>query len=559
MTLLIVLVALYLFVIGYLGYRGWKGTKTAADYMIAGGDTHPIVMALSYGATFISTSAIIGFGGAASLFGMGLHWLTFLNIFVGIFIAFIFFGARTRAMGHHLQAHTFPELIGKRYNSKWLQSFAGFVILIFMPIYTAAVLMGATYIIAARLGINYEAALFFFSIIVAGYVIMGGLKGVMYSDAMQGALMFVGLLLLLGLTYYKLGGITEAHQRLTDLAPLAIEKWGKAGHQGWTAMPRFGSTFWWIVISQITFGVGIGVLAQPQLAVRFMTVKSSRELNRAVFVGALFILVTVGVSYFVGPLSNVFFMDVTPNGMDAPFHKLSLIAAEGKVGQVIPLFMKYYMPGWLGDVFFVTLLAAAMSTVSSQFHAMGTAASRDVWETISGLRDEKKSIIAARIGIFITFVWSVILADAMPSLFAGTGEAIIARGTAVFFGLCAAAFLPLFIGGLYTRFITKAGAISGCLAGFIISAFWLVFVKGKEAKTLLLCQWLTGKDTLAPDIEKFFGGLPDWIILPEVDPTVIALPLSILVTIIISLITRKLDKAHIDNCFVTINRSTLDS
>ena len=120
MTLLIVLVSVYLFIIGYLGYRGWKGTKTAADYMIAGGDTHPVVMALSYGATFISTSAIIGFGGASALFGLGMQWLTVLNILIGVFVAFVFFGSRTRAMGHHMGAHTFSELLGKRFQSRTL-------------------------------------------------------------------------------------------------------------------------------------------------------------------------------------------------------------------------------------------------------------------------------------------------------------------------------------------------------------------------------------------------------------------------------------------------------
>ncbi len=550
MTFLITLVAIYLFAVGYLGYRGWKGTKTAADYLIAGGNTHPVVMALSYGATFISTSAIIGFGGAAAIFGIGLQWLNFLNIFVGILIAFIFFGSRTRAIGHHLQAHTFPELIGKRFKSRGLQVFAGFVILIFMPVYTGAVLMGATYIISSKLAISYEVALFFFSVIVAIYVIMGGLKGVMYSDAMQGGLMFFGLLLLLWLTYSKLGGVINAHERLTAMAPLAIKAFGKAGHNGWTAMPSFGSKFWWIMVSQIILGVGIGVLVQPQLTVRFMTVKSKKELNRAVFIGAVFIFIAVGVSDMVGPLSNVFFMEVVPNGATEAIGKISIAAADGKTGQIIPLFMAKFMPGWLSDIFFVTLLAAAMSTVSSQFHAMGTAASRDIYEVISPSKSEKGSIISTRVGIFLTFVWSVTLAEALPGLFSTKGEAIIARGTAVFFGLCAAAFLPLFIGGLYTRLITKAGALWGCGCGFIASAFWLVFVKDKEAQIFGLCKMLTGKESLAADIQVY---MPSWVIVGEVDPIVVALPLSIIITIIVSIFTKNFDKQHLDDCFEAYN------
>jgi SSS family solute:Na+ symporter len=72
-------------------------------------------------------------------------------------------------------------------------------------------------------------------------------------------------------------------------------------------MPRFGSPIWWNLVTTIVMGVGIGVLAQPQLAVRFMTVKSGRELNRAVVSGGIFILMMTGVAFTVGRLSNVYF------------------------------------------------------------------------------------------------------------------------------------------------------------------------------------------------------------------------------------------------------------
>ncbi len=99
-------------------------------------------MAVSYGATFISTAAIVGFGGVAGLFGMSLLWLTFLNIGVGILIAFIVLGEPTRRLGHHLGAHTFPELLGLRYQSRGIQIFTGAIIFLFMPLYAAAVMTG---------------------------------------------------------------------------------------------------------------------------------------------------------------------------------------------------------------------------------------------------------------------------------------------------------------------------------------------------------------------------------------------------------------------------------
>ena len=98
----IIIIVVYLGVIGALGFLGYRRTKTAKDYLIGGRKIHPAVMALSYGAAFISTSAIVGFGGNAGVFGFSLLWLTFLNIFLGVFIAFIFFGKRTRRIGPSL-------------------------------------------------------------------------------------------------------------------------------------------------------------------------------------------------------------------------------------------------------------------------------------------------------------------------------------------------------------------------------------------------------------------------------------------------------------------------
>nr|HPJ72388.1 sodium:solute symporter family protein [bacterium] len=282
------IVLIYLAVIAWLGWKGYRGTKNALDYMVGGRRIHPYVMAMSYGATFISTSAIVGFGGAAGVFGMGLLWLTFLNIFAGIFIAFVFFGGRTREMGYHLDAHTFPELMARRFQSRFIQGFSGLVIFLFMPLYTAAVLIGAAQFLSAKFGINYELALFGFSTIVAVYVIMGGLKGVMYTDAFQGSIMLVGMIFLIYFTYDKLGGVVSAHQALGAMKDMVPPPLAAGGHQGWASMPAFGSPVWWMLVSTIIMGVGIGVLAMPQLAVRYMTVKSKRELNRAVLIGGVF-------------------------------------------------------------------------------------------------------------------------------------------------------------------------------------------------------------------------------------------------------------------------------
>jgi len=289
-TVELVILLAYLLLIGYLGWLGWRRTRNASDYLLAGGKMHPFVMALSYGATFISTSAIVGFGGVAGQFGMSILWLVFLNIFVGVFLAFVVLGGRTRQMGHHLGAHTFPELLGRRYQSRFLQVLAGLIIFLFIPLYAAAVLIGGVVFLAAKFNLSYDVALLTLSVIVAAYVVVGGLKSVMYTDALQGAIMIGGMAILLVSTYWRLGGVGEAHRNLSDMASLVPEKFRAIGHAGWTAFPSFGwgevkYNLWWIMVSTIILGVGIGVLAQPQLVVRFMTVKGRKEFNRAIVLG----------------------------------------------------------------------------------------------------------------------------------------------------------------------------------------------------------------------------------------------------------------------------------
>ncbi len=513
LVLTLVIVA-YLIVTGILGFAGFKSTKNSTDYLLAGRKIHPMVMALSYGATFISTSAIIGFGGAAAVYGMGILWLTFLNIFVGIFIAFVFFGRRTRKMGHNLDAHTFPELLGKRYDSPFLQTAGGVLIFLAMPLYAGSVIIGGVQFASQTLGINYEIALLFFVAVVALYVVMGGMKGVMYTDAFQGALMFIGMTFLLVYTYWLLGGPGKAHQALTDMAPIAKEAFGKNGHQGWTSMPAAFSPYWWQLVSTIVLGVGIGVLAQPQLTVRFMTVKSGHELNRAVLVGGVFIAVMTGVAFTVGALSNVYFMNTAG--------QISLIAGDKKTDNIIPLFINRALPPWFVAFFFVTLLAAAMSTLSSQFHAMGTAFGRDFLE--HGMKVKSKNAVAVnRIAMGVGIIISTLIAYGLPKFYAG-GTAIIATGTAIFFGLCASAFLPSYIGALYFKRASRHAAIACFTSGVAATLFWLFFVHAKEAAPLGLCKALFGKVSLFPA-------------LANVDAIVVALPLSFIVYFAVSYLT----------------------
>jgi len=515
-------VVIYLLAIAFLGYRGYKQTKSAKDYLLAGRDIHPFVMAMSYGATFISTSAIIGFGGIAGVYGMGLIWLTALNIIFGIFIAFIFFGRVTRKMGHNLDAHTFPEFLGNRFQSKKIQIISGAVIFISMPLYAAVVLIGGARFVESIFEIDFSLALTFFSIIIAAYVIAGGLKGVMYTDALQGSIMFLSLFFLLVVTYIKLGGVSGAHEALANMVNLVPENLVAQGHKGWTAFPDFNSTWWWVLTTNIILGVGVGVLAQPQLVVRFMTVKSNRELNRAVLIGGVFIFVATGFVYTVGALSNVFFYNESG--------QLAIQVAKGNVDLIIPEFINAAMPEWFVYLFMLALLSAGMSTLSSQFHTMGTAIGRDIIENI--FPDKKiDSMMISKIGIIVAIIISIIIGYQLPG-------SIIARGTAIFFGVCAAAFLPVYFAALYWKRVSKTAALWSILSGLLASVFALGFMHLKESEPLGICQAIFGK----PSLTNVFP----WMI---VDPMLVAMPVSIIVLVVVTLLTKRISEEHLDVCY----------
>lgn len=506
------IVLVYLLSLAYLGWLGYRKTSSASDYLIGGGEMNPIVMALSYGATFISASAIVGFGGVAAAFGMGIQWLCMLNMLVGVIIAFIFFGLRTRRMGAKMGVSTFPQFLGKYYKSRGVQVFTAAVIFIAMPVYAAVVMKGGAVFIEQIFNVDYNISLLIFTLVITAYVIAGGIKGVMYTDALQACIMFICTAFLLYYLYaYVLHmGVTEANEQLGNLASHVPEKFKALGHQGWTMMPVAGSPQWYTLVTSLILGVGIGCLAQPQLVVRFMTVKSSKELKRGVFIGCLFIAITVGSVYHAGALSNLFFMK-TDGAVATDVVK--------DIDKIIPLFINKAMPAWFSALFMLCILSASMSTLSSQFHTMGSALGSDIVGAYRQNGSKHSRII--RLGVLISIIVSYVICYMLP-------EDIIARGTSLFMGLCAVAFLPTYFCALYWKRVTRRGAIASLITGTVAMLFCLVFIHEKESSAFGICNAIFGRDAM---IDKYPFQL--------IDPILYALPLSIIAIIVVSLMDKK--------------------
>jgi len=507
------IVIIYLFIVAILGYMGYRGTKNSSDFLLGGRNVNSFLMAFTYGATFISTSAIVGFGGFSAAFGMGIQWLCMLNMLMGVIIAFIFFGKRTRRLGVKYDAKTFSQLLGLHYQSRHVKIFVATLIFIGMPIYAAVVMKGGAVFIEEIFKIDYNIALLIFTLIVAAYVISGGIKSVLYTDAFQGIIMIVSMALLF-VFFYKIMGFSfiEGNRQLTAIADMVPEKFSALGVRGWTAMPAFNSPQWYTLVTSLILGVGIGCLAQPQLAVRFMMVKSDKQISRGILIGCVFIFFTVGTIYHIGPLTNLYFLK--------HFGKLS-VEMSPDIDKIIPLFINSAMPVWFSAVFMLCLLSAGMSTLSSQFHTMGAALGADIIPEVKEKKPEKKFGLGVRFGIICSLLISYVVCYALSA-------SIIARGTALFMGICAATFLPTYFCSLYWKKANKTGALASLWTGALASIFCMVFLHRAEAAPIGLCKALFGRDVLI-DVFPWYA----------IDPIVFALPLSVAAIIIGSLWNQK--------------------
>ena len=200
------------------------------------------------------------------------------------------------------------------------------------------------------------------------------------------------------------------------------------------------------------------------------------------------------------------------------------------------------LPEWFVYIFLLSLIAAAMSTISSQLHTQGTAFGVDIYHTLRDISKQKMDQVSiSRIGILIAIILALVMAFSLPG-------SVVALGTSLFFEICAAAFLPVFLGALYWKGITRLGAIAGIVSGTLVSLFWLAFVFKKTAVGLGICKFILGVDTILP--------AAPW---PFIDVMLIAVPVSAIITIVVSLITKPPAQEVIDKAFKNIDNKGSDA
>ena len=531
LTVLAIMTAIFIAVTLILGWYGYRNTSNNQDFLLGRNKASPVIIALSYGATFLSASAVIGFGGQSAIHGMSLMWLCFLNLFAGLVVAFLIFGRRTRKIGRSLGAATFSDFLGKVYSSKGIRVFTAILILVMMPIYAAAVLKGGVNSLAVITGLTdyYNYILVGLSLVVAVYVVYGGIIAVMYNDALQAAIMFIGMLVILLVTWAYTGGITAGNeamtslwdQRMGDITGLGVAP----GFNGWTAFSEFGSKEWMTVVTTFIMGVGIGALTQPQLVVRYMSAKTDKDLNKSLLIGSVFIMLVVGAAYTVGPLTNIYFSN--EHGMVAAEYMSTLGLGTDFI---IPQFIVEIFNGvTFGDVFvslfLLSLVCASISTISALMHTIGVAGGYDLYSVVKSRRTQKnidsQSINLNRLFIVVFMVLVVVYCYLMP-------KDIIAKATSVFMGVTAAALLPAYFHSLYSKNPNRTAALASISVGTLAYMFSALFLNVGMCIFLPVCEMITGSKVLFPDS-----------IIAYLDPLIVALPLSIIAMAVVLIVKKQ--------------------
>ena len=384
---------------------------------------------------------------------------------------------------------------------------------------------------AIQMGYSYfvlNAILIILAVIVGLYVVYGGIIAVMYNDALQAGIMFAGMVVILVITFTTLGGVTPAFESLADLS--TSEASGVLpGFNGWTEVASFGSNEWMLVVTTFLMGVGLGVLTQPQLIVRFMSAKDDRMLNRSLIVGSIFMMVIVGAAYTSGALSNVFFMNEHSQAAAAYVSGLGLGTDFIVPQYILEVFDSVFGGDFFICLFLLSLVCASISTISALMHTIGAAGGYDLYTIMENRKAKREkdsqSVRINRIVTAIMMVLVVIYCYLMP-------KEIIAKATSLFMGMTAAALLPAFCHGLYAKGVPdKMAALASITVGTVVYLFWALFINSSMSVFMPICRWITGNAVLFPNT---------W--LAFCDPMVIALPLSIAVFVIVRLINRSAGK-----------------
>lgn len=456
----------YLVVMILIGVFCMKDTNDSEDYFLGGRKMSGFVAALSAQASDMSGWLLMGLPGAVYLFGTGQIWIA-VGLLIGTILNWIFVSARLRRYTIRANnALTFPEYLENRFHDekKILLVISSVVVVVFFLVYTASALATGGKLFNIVFGIDYRIALAIGATFILVYTFMGGFAAVCITDVIQGLLMLVGLLAAPTLIYFIIGGdnITSA---LTDSgvaagAPAFLNPM-KNGEDSISAIS---------IISQL--GWGLGYCGMPHILVRFMSVKSEKELKKSKVVAIVWVTLSLALACIIGVLGRAYLFIRNNEVLVDPKHE------EVFIRMIIELFTDQYSVPFIGGIFLCGILAAIMSTADSQLLVTASSVSEDLYKgVINPKADAKKLLVVTRVTIVCVAVLAFLIAyDPNSSIMGLVSNAWAGLG---------AAFGPIVLLSLYWRRTNLGGAIAGMISGGLTVIIWdyIPFVNGQTLGT----------------------------------------------------------------------------
>jgi len=421
-----------------IGIYAMRRTKTASDFFLGGRDVGPWISAFAYGTSYFSAVIFIGYAGKLGWgYGISTLWIAIGNTIVGSWLAWKLLARRTRAMTTNLDAMTMPEFLEARYQSKWLKIVSAALIFIFLIPYCGSVFTGLGFLFENVLKIDYQLSLIVMILITGVYLILGGYFAVALTDFIQGLIMLVGTVLMIGCIFNQpeVGGFSGWLTNLSKIDPGLTQ-----------VIPKNWSGMLGLVLM-----TSLGAWGMPQMVQKFYAIKNEQVIKTATIVASLFALIVAGAAYLVGSTVHLFFDAVPLNAAGNP-----------EFNALIPKLLEQTMPEFLLIIILLLVLSASMSTLSSLVLVASSALTIDLLQGVFFPKlDKKHSVTILRIFCGIFILCSIGVAISKSDL--------IIKLMSLSWGTISGAFLAPYLYGLFWKNTTKSGAWAGLITGIVVS------------------------------------------------------------------------------------------
>ena len=410
------------------------------SFVLGGRSVGPWLTAFAYGTSYFSAVVFVGYAGQFGWkYGIAATWAGIGNAILGSLLAWAVLGRRTRVMTQHLDSATMPEFFGKRFDSSSLKLCASAVIFVFLIPYTASLYNGLSRLFAMAFDIDYAICVIVMAVLTAVYVIAGGYMATAINDFIQGMIMIVGIIAVIGAVLKGQGGFLAALDKLGQVSDPAV-----------SSTPGVFASFFGpdpVNLLGVVVLTSLGTWGLPQMVQKFYAIKSEQAINKGMIISTVFALVVAGGCYFLGGFGRLFSaqIDIAANGYDS----------------VVPTMLSG-LGTFLISVVIILVLSASMSTLSSLVLASASTLTLDfIKGTMVKDLEEKKQLSIMRWLIVVFISISVVLAILQYK----SNVTFIAQLMGVSWGALAGAFLAPFLFGLYWKRTTVAGV----WASFIFS------------------------------------------------------------------------------------------